>query len=259
MSLTRQPRIAAKPDGSVWVRTYPVRFTQGFAGPAHKHDWHQLSYASEGVMRVTADGCTWIVPPHRAVWIPAGVQHQEEMRGQATMRSLYFAAGIARALPNHCAVLNVPPLLRELILEAAEHGVLDAAIPARKRLALVIVDRLALLKPATSQKLPLPRDARALAIAEALRKNPANDLDLNVLARRAGASKRTAQRLFRQETGMTFVQWRQRLRLLAAVERLGIGCSVTNTALDVGYSSVSALVSAFRREFGVTPGRFEQS
>lgn len=256
MSPTRHTKIPPTPDGSVWVRTYPVRFTHGYASAAHDHAWHQLSYASAGVMRVSTADSAWIVPPNRAVWIPAGVSHAEEMRGQGTMRSLYFADAIARALPRHCAVMTVPALLRELILEATAHGALNAAVPAQKRLALVIVDRLALLEPARSQNLPMPRDARALAIAQRLQKNPANEEDLSALARRAGASTRTAQRLFKQETGLSFAQWRQRLRLLAAVERLGRGGSVTDAALDVGYSSVSAFVSAFGQEFGVTPGRF---
>ncbi len=259
MSKARQPKVPAKPDGSVWVRTYPVRFTQGYAADTHDHEWHQLSYASAGVMRVATADSAWVVPPNRAVWIPARIPHAEEMRGQGTMRSLYFANAIAGALPRHCAVMNVPALLRELILEATEHGVLDAAIPAQKRLALVIVDRLALLEPAPSQNLPMPRDARALAIAQRLQKAPSNDEDLSALAKRAGASTRTAQRLFKSETGLSFARWRQRLRLLSAVEKLGRGGSVTTAALDVGYSSVSAFVSAFGQEFGVTPGRFAKA
>jgi AraC-like DNA-binding protein len=256
MSIARQAKIPAKPDGSVWVRTHPVRFTQSFASAEHAHEWHQLSYASAGVLRVATADSAWIVPPHRAVWIPAGIKHAEEMRGQGTMRSLYFAAGIARALPAYCAVLNVPALLRELILEASTYGALDARVAEQRRLAQVIVDRIALLQPAPAQKLPMPRDARALAIAQRLQKSPANEDDLARLARRAGASKRTAQRLFTAETGMSFARWRQRMRLLAAVELLGRGACVTDAALDVGYSSVSAFVSAFGREFGVTPGRF---
>lgn len=256
MSPTRQPANLAKPDGAVWVRTYPVRFTATYASAVHAHAWHQLSYASAGVLRVATADSAWVVPPARAVWIPAGVDHREEMRGQGTMRSLYFATGIARVLPRTCAVLNVPALLRELILEASAYGALDARVAEQRRLAQVIVDRLALLKPAPSQHLPMPRDGRALAIAQRLQKSPASDEDLGALARRAGASTRTAQRLFKSETGLSFAQWRQRLRLLAAVERLGRGGSVTDAALDVGYASVSAFVSAFRQQFGVTPGRF---
>jgi AraC-like DNA-binding protein len=257
MSLTRHNNSAAEPDGSVWVRSMAVGFTTPYASGALRHEWAKLSYAAEGVLRVETPDGAWIAPPHRAVWIPAGVAHREETRGRAAMRSLYFATAACAALPRACVALNVPPLLRELILEvAAVHSVLDAAKPEQERLARVIVDRLALLPPATAQALPLPRDKRALTIASALQDEPANDESLAALARRAGASARTAQRLFTEETGLAFAQWRQRLRLLTALERLGAGRSVTDTAFDVGYTSVSAFVSAFRREFGVTPGRF---
>lgn len=256
MSCTRQALPAAKPDGEVWVRSFAVRFTQGVDLAPHQHDWHQLSYAAQGVLRVEAERSAWIVPPHRAVWIPAGTVHREEIRGQGTLRNLYFARALCRGLPESCAVIEVPPLLRELILHAAEGGVLDARVAAQKNLARVIVDQLAALRPAATQRLPMPTDPRALAIAQRLCADPADASELDALARRAGASKRTVQRLFEAETRLSFARWRQRMRLLAAVERLGAGRSVTDTALDVGYASLSAFVSAFRREFGTPPGRF---
>lgn len=256
MSRTRHTPIPAEPDGSVWVRSMAVGFSAPYASGEVLLDWHKLSYASEGVLRVATPAGAWIAPPQRAVWIPAGVAHREETRGKAALRSLYFADALCAALPKTCVVLNVPPLLRELILAAADYSVLDVNYGEQQRLAHVIVDRLALLKPAIAQALPMPRDKRALAIARRLEDDPANDEELSALAKRAGASVRTAQRLFVGETGLAFAQWRQRLRLLSAVERLGAGRSVTDAAFDVGYTSVSAFVFAFRREFGVTPGRF---
>lgn len=235
-----------------------VGFSTPYASGELRLEWSKLSYASEGVLRVATPAGAWIAPPQRAVWIPAGVTHREETCGPASMRSLYFATAVCGALPSACAVFNVPPLLRELILKAAQHSVLDAAFPAQQRLALVIVDQLEALEPAAAQTLPAPRDKRALAIAQQLQAAPESDEPLALLARRAGASVRTAQRLFVQETGLSFARWRQRLRLLTALERLGAGRNVTETALNVGYTSVSAFVSAFRREFGVTPGRFER-
>lgn len=252
----RQATIPSEPDGSIWVRSMAVGFSAPYASGEVRLSWHKLSYASEGVLRVVTPAGAWIAPPQRAVWIPAGVAHREETRGNAEMRSLYFADRLCAALPKMCVVLNVPPLLRELILATAELSVLDAAHAEQQRLAQVLVDRLELLKPAEAQALPMPRDRRALAIARRLEGDPANDESLAAHAKRAGASVRTAQRLFLSETGLAFAQWRQRLRLLSAVERLGAGRSVTDAALDVGYSSVSAFVHAFRSEFGVTPGRF---
>ncbi len=256
MSLTRQTDLPREPDGPVWVRSMAVGLSAPYVSSDSRLDWHKLSYASHGVLRVTTPAGAWIAPPHRAVWIPARTAHREETFGKTRLSSLYFADTLCAGLPKTCVVFNVPPLLRELILAAAELSVLDVRTPTEERLARVIIDRLELLDPVGAHTLPMPRDRRALAIAAWLHEDPANDESLPALARRAGASVRTTQRLFVIETGLGFAQWRQRLRLLAAVALLGSGRSVTDAAFDVGYASVSAFVSAFRREFGVTPGRF---
>lgn len=256
MSRTRQTDLPREPDGPVWVRSMAVGLSAPYVSGDSCLDWHKLSYASHGVLRVTTQAGAWIAPPHRAVWIPARTAHREETVGKTKLSSLYFADTLCAGLPKTCVVLNVPPLLRELILATAELSVLDVRRPTEERLAGVIIDRLALLEPVGAHALPMPRDRRALAIAAWLHKDPANGDSLAQLSKRAGASVRTTQRLFLSETGLNFAQWRQRLRLLAAVEQLGSGASVTDAAFDVGYASVSAFVCAFRREFGVTPGRF---
>ena len=104
--------------------------------------------------------------------------------------------------------------------------------------------------------LPLPSDRRALALAERLQEQPADPASLSDLARRAGASLRTLQRLFPAETGLTLEAWRQKARLIWSITRLSGGASVTAAAFDCGYDSPSAFITAFKRQFGVTPGRF---
>src|SRR5262245_30407705 len=113
------------PDGSVLVRTYPVTFPTGFRSTAHQHEWDQLTYAAHGVITVHTSRGIWVVPPHRAVWVPKGVEHTEEMSGPVAARSLFFAPGLSKSLPRECSTVNVPPLLRELILHATMLGALD--------------------------------------------------------------------------------------------------------------------------------------
>jgi len=122
------------------------------------------------------------------------------------------------------------------------------------RLAEVAVDCIAEAEVLLMQ-LPLPRDPRALRLAERLQAEPAETAELPELARDAGASVRTIQRLFLAETGLPFSRWRQRLRLLHAAAALGGGMSVTEAGLDAGYSGTSAFIAAFRKHFGVTPSR----
>jgi AraC-like DNA-binding protein len=242
-------------EDGIQVRTYAVRCSSGTVLPAHTHDWHQLVYATQGVMSVhTAQGA-WVVPPHRAVWVPAGVEHRIEMSGTVFVQTLYLVANLSDALPKSCCAVNVSPLLRELILHVFTLATLDHRIPAQARLVGVLLDQLGAL-PTIPLQLPLPRDRRAVRVADWLREYPAAPGVLKQMAKRAGASVRTLERLFRSETGLTFGKWRQQLRLLEALRLLAAGRSVTAVAQAVGYDSASAFIAMFRRTFGTTPSQY---
>ncbi len=236
------------------LRTLACTYYGGYHIPPHRHDWAQLIYAASGVMRVRTRDRYWVVPPARAIWAPAGVEHEIWAKGDFVMRTLYLDIDLAALLPHVSFALDVSPLLRELILHAVSLGLLDDGDPGHVRLAGVIADQLG----AASElplSLPWPRDARAMRLADRLRDDPACDLELAELARAAGASARTVQRLFLAETGLRFAEWRQRLRLLHGASLLGAGASVTQAGLDAGYAGTSAFIAAFRRQFGHTPAR----
>lgn len=237
------------------VRTLAIGLHAGTALAAHRHEWGQLVFAAQGVMRVTTDDAAWTVPPTRAIWVPAGVRHAITARGEVAMRTLYIDRPRADPLPVEPRVIAISPLLRELILHVLTVGMLAPDRPEHDRLAGLLVD-LVLQAPAEDLSLPLPRDPRALRLAQLWRDAPADARDLAAMAREAGASLRTLQRLFPQETGLTLEGWRQKARLVHAVERLAAGASVTETALDCGYRSAGAFGEAFARQFEVPPSRF---
>jgi AraC-like DNA-binding protein len=241
---------------TVVIRTLAVGYSGGYTIPTHSHDWSQLIYASTGVMTVHTAAGSWVVPPERGVWVPAGIAHSIEMSGQVSMRSLYFAPGFGRGrLPRTCSVLNVSGLMRELILHATTLRSLDRKITAQARLIGVILDQIKAL-PEMPLDLAMPRDGRALRVAEMLRANPGSSGSLDRIARAAGASKRTIERRFRSETGMGLGRWRQQLRLLHALRLLAGGEPVTAVALDAGYQSTSAFISMFKKALGSTPLRY---
>jgi AraC-like DNA-binding protein len=239
---------------AITVRCLAATYYGGFHIKPHRHHWGQLIYAGAGVMRVRAGGMLWIVPPARAVWVPAGAEHEIHGLGDFAMRTLYFTGAENAALPGECCAIEVTALLRELVLEAVERCPIDEDDAVSMRLVEVTIDRLAEARTLPLQ-LPLPRDPRALRLAEALSADPANPASLAELARAAGASPRTIQRLFLAETGLPFAQWRQRQRLLHGASALGEGKSVTEAGLEAGYAGTSAFIAAFRRHFGVTPSR----
>ncbi|QFG22679.1 helix-turn-helix transcriptional regulator [Actinomadura sp. WMMB 499] len=219
--------------------------------PRHEHPHHQVAYPSHGVLEVSTDAGTWIVPPHRAVWLPAGVAHAHRAHGPTQLRTVNFEVGV----PGFAgpAVLAVSPLLREVVVALTGRDDLDAR--RRADLHRVALDELREVRQLPLH-LPTPADDRLRAVADALTADPADGRTLAEFGRAAGASERTLSRLFREEMAMTFPQWRAQVRLHRALVLLASGRPVTAVAAECGYAGPSAFVHAFRRAFGTTPARF---
>lgn len=222
----------------------------------HSHDRHQLIYASRGVVHVHLEVATWVLPVSRALWIHAGARHSITVKRPAEIKLLYVDAQ-AYSLPtsSECFIVEVSPLLRELINECALHDYAYAEDSTECRLAQVLLDQAA-PSVSTQTALQLPVDRRALKVAELLGEEPGNRESAEELASRVGASARTLMRLFLDETRMSLGTWRLRKRMLLAVELLAYGESVTEVAQQVGYESTSSFVAAFGSMFGVTPAKY---
>ena len=237
------------------ARALSTTYSSGYVMHPHTHAAHQLLFASSGAMTVTGGRTTWMIPPGRAVLIPAGIQHGIRMWGEVAFCSLYFPTTAPAPVfaMDSCRVISVSPLLRELILRIAQLAALDSRVAAESRLMSVLMDELesAHIEPLL---LPLPADSRALKAAEWVLKDPADGVTATALSRQCGLSPRTLERLFRAETGMRFGLWRQKARLLESVRVLVEKGSVTDAAFESGYSSVSAYIAAFKQTFGCTPG-----
>jgi len=230
-------------------------FPSGHVIPPHMHPRAQLIYAAEGVMRVvTADGA-WVVPPMRAVWLPAGVEHEVHMDGNVAMRTLYIDPKAAPDSLRGCAVIEVSPLLRALILRAVEEPVEYDEQGAMGHVMALILEELAHGAPVPFN-IPLPRDSRLLSLCRAILDEPGAPTTLDAWAERVGASTRTLARLFRRETGLGFTAWRQQARLAEAVGRLARREPVNRIAEDLGYSSPSAFSAMFHRALGATPRQY---
>ena len=247
--LDRRGRVRAQ------VASVSYDFKDGSVIPEHYHPEHQLVFASTGVMTVRTKQGIWVVPPLRAVWIPANTPHRVAMSGSVSLRTLYFLPTLGRALPGKCCVMNVSPLLRELILHACKSPRLDKRHPAQSRVIEMIVDQLEEIH-AIPLQLPHPSDSRATRVVQALFANPSDQRPLDKLCTDCGASKRTVERVFIRETKMTFGRWRQQFRLLHSMQLLASGEKVTAAALEAGYSSASAFISMFRKQLGTTPKRY---
>lgn len=220
----------------------------------HRHDWVQFSYAISGVLGVYTDDGSYFAPPQWGVWIPADAEHEVVTSGQAEMRSLYVRRDACPWATPRCRVLEVTPLARELIkqfcLMPADYAEGDSA---EARLVAVLLDQLRTL-PEVGFSLPLPRHLGLLALCNGLIAHPDQAQTLGQWAMQLGCSEKTLMRLFQRETGLSFRNWRQRMRLLTSLALLEAGESVTDAALGCGYESTSAYIAAFRQLFGATPG-----
>jgi AraC-like DNA-binding protein len=245
------PRRAADAD----ISSLSYAYGSGHTIPQHFHEVDQILYGISGVMAVTTAEGLWIVPQHRAVWIPAGTTHSIEIWGPLVMKTLYLKPRLIKQLGRRCCLTNVSPLLKELLLETCNIGHLYRKTPTHARLIGVIKDQLERSHLVPLQ-MPMPSDARAIRVAKLSLADPSERRPLKDLCRESGASKRTIERLFLEEAGVTFGRWRQQATLVRAIQLLAEGNKGTNVALEIGYNSPSAFIAMFKKLMGTTPTQY---
>ncbi|MEV8015568.1 helix-turn-helix transcriptional regulator [Streptomyces sp. NPDC086554] len=227
---------------------------RGLTYPTHHHPQHQLAWSARGLLRIRTATGSWLLPPTLALWIPAGLPHATEAAGDTVMRCPYIepASCPAAASWTEPTVLAAGPLLRALIDHLLRT---DLDVAARARAERVLLDVLHPV-PVTSISVTEPKDPRAREVATALATDPSDSRSLEAWGRTVGASARTLARAFSSDTGLTFGQWRERLRMQAAMPLLADGMTIEAVAARVGYASASSFVAAFHRIVGLTPRQY---
>jgi AraC-like DNA-binding protein len=236
--------------GAIVVDHFPLSSGQWIG--SHSHPQHQLAWTRRGVLGVAVDEAHWVLPPTRALWLPAGVVHRTGATRDAVLCSLYLE-------PDRCALdwpaptpVAVDGLLAQLIGYLGRANLRD---DARLRAEAVVLDLLHPL-PSTPLEVPYPADERVRAVADVLLADPADGRGLDAHARAGGVSRRTLTRLFARDTGMSFDRWRTHVRMRAALPLLAEGRPVSYAAHAVGYATPSAFLAAFRRTVGTTPKQY---
>jgi AraC-like DNA-binding protein/quercetin dioxygenase-like cupin family protein len=238
------------PEHPIRVRSRPM--AAGVRVARHTHAWAQLAYASRGVLRMTTPGTTWMVPPSRAIWVPPFITHEVTIVEDAFLRTLYVDASVVPPGLDACRVVEVSGLLREAIAAFDERSIGHARERLLGAIALDEITRSAPLPLAV----PMPEEKRLRSLCEALLADPAGPGSLEYWAVHVGASTRTIARLFRQELGVSFSQWRQQAILARAIPLLNQGKPMAVVAQELGYQSQSAFSAMFRRAFGESPRAF---
>lgn len=256
--LASVPESPVEGDLSRAIVTRRTSYDSGHHIKPHWHSRAQFVFAVAGTMRVRTARHAWIVPPSRALWVPARAVHEIRMYGIVHMHSLYVQDDAGTGMPSSCVVLNVTPLLKELIVravalpadydEAGDDGLLT-------RLIMAEIRRL----PPCALDLPLPESPDLTQLCERILADLSARRSCNFDASDMRTSTRTLYRRFLRETGITFARWKQQARLLESIRRLAAGAPVTAVALDLGYESPSAFSTMFRRTLGIPPRAFTAS
>jgi len=237
---------------SHFAPTVTQRHVAGARIDRHRHDEHQLVYVSTGVLAVTTSAGRWVASAERAVWLPAGTWHEHRFYGASAFHAVGFELANAPLADTEPTVIAVGPLLRELLVACT-----DETLPAPevRRIRLVLRDQLrrSLREPIM---LPAAVDPRLVAACDRVAADLGVVRPLRTLAADVGAGERTLSRLFREELGMTYPQWRTRVRVFEAMILLAAGTSVTETAHRCGWATTSAFIDTFQRMMGRTPGAY---
>lgn len=233
--------------------------------PLKEVDWHshvrgQFFYVEEGIITTQTEHGSYLLPPHRAGWMPPGFMHTVSVAGPSRAWGVFIAPDAAAGLPDRPCVVGVNDLFRAVIKRAASWPInLDGTgpepEPEKERIFAVLLDELR-RAPVESFYLPMPSDRRLRRVAMAMFERPDDTRGIDEWASWAGMSTRTLTRLFRQETQCSVAQWRQQARLTRALERLATGEAVSIVADALGYATPSAFVAMFRKAFGDSPGRY---
>jgi len=232
-----------------------MKIPAGHVVEAHHHPFGQLSFSTEGILLARATDTRYVIPPQHALWCPPMIEHELRSRTGVAFCGFYIGEPWLAHLPRETCVIEVTPLLRELIREASTLPALYDSAGAEGRLIDCMMDQVVTAREVAFE-LPLPEDPRLYALAKRLMAQPDDNRTLEAWADQIGATSRTLNRLCQKEMGMSFRDWRQRLRMLEAVQRLEAGEAVTSVALALGYASASAFINRFRKLLGVTPGEY---
>lgn len=252
MSKSRH-KVHVCPKLSFPVTALEFELAHGHVIPEHSHLEDQVVYACKGVMTVRTSAGTWVVPTQRAVWIPAKTPHSLVMSGAVSMRTVYLRARLVKGLPRACCVVNVAPLLQHLILHLCTYKTLSRRSKVQAHLIDIFLDHLQNVQ-AVPLQLPAPTDVRAERVAETLQHD--SQISLASACKQAGASKRTIERLFQQQTRLSLGKWQQQLRLMRSLQLLAAGEKISHAALEAGYSTPSAFIAMFRKALGTTPRQY---
>lgn len=228
------------------------RYEAGSVFKERRQPWCKVGYAVKGVVEAKVEGRRFLCPPHYATWIPADALHACHTRENVKFVSIYIDRALCTNMPERPCTLALSPLIKAILADFADRGITVPETDADRRLAFVLVDQL-LKAPRRESFLPISDDELLRPVINALQANASDRKSLAEWARSLGTTEKTLSRRFQGQLGISFNEWRQRLKLVASLSLIEDGKSVQSIANELGYSSASAFIAMFRRQTGTSP------
>jgi len=247
---SRSPRIEGDPPNPVSFRT--ENYGAGTVFPKKSQPWGELNYALIGVCEFDIEGARYLSPPHYAIWLPPDTMHGAHNQHDLRYVTVYVERALCADLPDKPSTVSISPLLKAILADFAARDITIPETAEDLRLAQVLIDQIR-LAPRCESYLPLSDDPLLGPVLSALQANPGDRHSLAEWARRMGTTERTLSRRCQEDLGLSFNEWRQRLKLVAALSMIEAGEPVHRIAAQLGYSNASAFIAMFRRLTGTSP------
>ncbi|EKO3548199.1 helix-turn-helix transcriptional regulator [Vibrio fluvialis] len=222
----------------------------------HSHPWGQVQLISGGILEMEAEDTRFLAPPHLAIWVPAGIRHRSYNRKPIEYCSLNIAVAMTTAFPSKTSLIKVTPIVSAIIDDFRQREISVAETPQDLRLVQVLLDQLA-TRETQHHFLPSSNNKYLAPILAAVEENPTDDTSLQQWAERVHTTERTLARHCQAELGMSFTEWRLRVRYLYSMDLLRNGHSVKEVALTLGYNQASPYIAMFKKYSGQTPEQYK--
>lgn len=232
-----------------------VQVAQVTCFPMERHTWGQFVYSLAGVIELTVQSSRYTAPPDFGVWLPPGTEHLAWAGDETSYFLLDIEPDLCGRLPSKACALAVSPIAKAIILDLKNREVRNPQDEDDGRLIQVLIDQLSASSPAENF-LPMSNDRALKKVLEALCKNPGDSRTLVEWALHVHSTERTLARRCKRDLGMSFADWRQRLRISRALSMLSEGLTVQSIAPKLGYGTTSAFIAMFQKAIGVTPNEF---
>ncbi len=222
----------------------------------HSHPWGQVQLIAGGILEMEADDTRFLAPPHLAIWVPAGISHRSYNRKPIEYCSINIDHSLTHSFPIRTSLIKVTPIVTAIIEDFRQRNINVPATESDLRMVQVILDQLSNREmehhfvPSSTHKYLAP-------ILAAVEQNPANLTSLKEWAEQVHTTERTLARCCQTELGMSFTEWRLRVRYLYSMELLRNGRSVKDVAFTLGYHQTSPFITMFKRYANITPDQYK--